>query len=48
VASLLQCDADEIVFTSCATESINAALKGAALHARDSNRNHLITVATEV
>jgi len=30
VASLLQCNHDEIYFTSCGTESINWALKGLA------------------
>ncbi|HLW13257.1 MAG TPA: aminotransferase class V-fold PLP-dependent enzyme, partial [Casimicrobiaceae bacterium] len=43
VASLVQCDAKEIVFTSGATESINLALKGAAHFYRAKGR-HLVTV----
>ncbi|HLW12217.1 MAG TPA: IscS subfamily cysteine desulfurase [Casimicrobiaceae bacterium] len=46
VASLVQCDAKEIVFTSGATESINLALKGAAHFYREKGR-HLVTVRTE-
>jgi cysteine desulfurase len=46
VASLVQCDAKEIVFTSGATESINLALKGAAHFYKDKGR-HLVTVRTE-
>ena len=46
VASLVQCDAKEIVFTSGATESINLALKGAAHFYRAKGR-HLVTVRTE-
>jgi cysteine desulfurase len=46
VAALVGADAKEIVFTSGATESINLALKGAALFYKDKGK-HLITVATE-
>jgi cysteine desulfurase len=46
VASLVHCDAKEIVFTSGATESINLALKGAAHFYKDKGR-HLVTVKTE-
>ena len=46
VASLVRCDAKEIVFTSGATESINLALKGAAHFYRAKGR-HLVTVRTE-
>lgn len=46
VASLVHCDAKELVFTSGATESINLALKGAAHFYRDKGR-HLVTVRTE-
>jgi len=46
VATLVGCDAKELVFTSGATESINLALKGAAhFHARKGR--HLVTVKTE-
>lgn len=50
VAALINCASpDEVCFTSCATESINMALKGAALaaRARDSARTHIVTVQTE-
>ena len=46
VASLVNCDAKEIVWTSGATESINLALKGAAHFYKDKGR-HLVTVKTE-
>jgi cysteine desulfurase len=46
VAAYLQADASEIIWTSCATESINLALKGAAqLYQRKGK--HLITMKTE-
>lgn len=46
VASLLNCDASEIVFTSGGTESNNAAIKGAAFGLRNKG-NHIITSAVE-
>ena len=46
IASLIAADADEIFFTSGATESINLALKGMAVGSR-TKRNHIITAATE-
>jgi len=46
VASLVNADPREIVWTSGATESINLALKGAAHFYRDKGR-HLVTVKTE-
>jgi cysteine desulfurase len=46
VASLVGCDAKEIVWTSGATESINLAVKGAAQFYKDKGK-HLITVKTE-
>lgn len=49
VSDLLQCDAEEIVFVSCATESINMSLRGAAVSSRRRNSmaNHIITAKTE-
>ena len=46
VASLLNCDTSEVVFTSCATESNNAALKGvaSALHGKG---DHIVTTGVE-
>ncbi len=46
VASLVNCDAKEIVWTSGATESINLALKGAA-HFYQTKGKHIVTVKTE-
>jgi cysteine desulfurase len=46
VASLVNCDAKEIVWTSGATESINLAIKGAAQFHEEKGK-HLITVKTE-
>jgi cysteine desulfurase len=46
VANLLGSSADEVVFTSGGSESINHALKG-AFFARRSNRNQIITTRTE-
>ena len=46
VASLLNCEAKEIVFTSGGTESNNHAVKGVALACRDKG-NHIITSQIE-
>ncbi len=46
VASLVNCDPREIVWTSGATESINLALKGAAQFYKEKGR-HIVTVKTE-
>jgi cysteine desulfurase len=46
VASLLSCEAEEIIFTSGGTESNNHALKGIALACRDKG-NHIITSQIE-
>ena len=46
VASLVNCDPRELIWTSGATESINLALKGAAHFYKDKGR-HLVTVKTE-
>ncbi|MBZ4034061.1 cysteine desulfurase [Flavobacterium sp. 17A] len=42
-ADLINADADEIIFTSGATEAINLAIKGLA----DQNRKHIVTIQTE-
>ncbi len=46
VAGLVNCSAEEITWTSGATESINLALKGAAHYRKDKGK-HLVTVRTE-
>lgn len=46
VASLLHCWADDLVFTSGATEAINLAIKGVAF-AKRSKGQHIVTVSTE-
>ncbi|KFF01349.1 cysteine desulfurase [Chryseobacterium formosense] len=47
VANLLNADASEIVFTSGATESINAVLKGIVANSDKTTKPQIITVATE-
>lgn len=48
IASVLNCSADEIIFTACGSESDNLALRGAALAARAAKRgNHLIVSSIE-
>lgn len=46
VADLVGADAKEIIFTSGATEAINLALKGAAMHYQRQGK-HIITMQTE-
>lgn len=46
VANLIGADARSIVFTSCATEANNLALRGAALRCKDKG-NHIITSSIE-
>ncbi len=46
VASLLGCDADEVIFTGGGTESNNLAIRGVA-HARRDHGDHLVTSAVE-
>lgn len=46
VASIIGCDPAEVVFTSCATEANNMAIKGVAA-ARRSKGNHLVTTTVE-
>jgi cysteine desulfurase len=48
VASQLNCRSDEIVFTSCGSESDNLALRGAAFAARQNrNANHILISPVE-
>jgi cysteine desulfurase len=48
VASQLNCRSDEIVFTSCGSESDNLALRGAALATRQNrNANHILISPVE-
>lgn len=46
VAELVHCEADEVVFTSCATESNNMAIKGIAA-SRGKKGRHVITTTVE-
>lgn len=46
VSELVNADTREIVFTSGATESINIALKGLALHPNN-KKKHIVTIQTE-
>ena len=46
VAALIGAGSKDVIFTSCATEANNLAIKGAA-QARRGERDHLVTVATE-
>jgi cysteine desulfurase len=46
VAKLINASAKEIIFTSCASESDNLAIKGVAQRYRERG-NHIVTVATE-
>lgn len=46
VATLVGCDPPEVVFTSCATESNNMAIKGVAA-ARHAHGNHIVTTTVE-
>jgi cysteine desulfurase len=45
VAALLQCEPSEVLFTSCGTESSNAAIHSALLMDRD--RQHIVTTRVE-
>jgi cysteine desulfurase len=47
VAAVLNCRPDEIIFTSCGTESDNLALRGAALAARRNGRTIILTSHAE-
>ncbi len=47
IASVFNCSANEIYFTSCGTESDNWAIKGAAYRMRKKGRTHIVTTAIE-
>jgi cysteine desulfurase len=47
VAGLLGCDADEVIFTSCGTESNNLALKGVLLRNKPDEGGHLVITTIE-
>jgi cysteine desulfurase len=48
IAGILNCDLEEVVFTSCGSESDNLALRGAAFAAReDRGANHLLISPVE-
>ncbi len=47
VAAVLNCEADEIVFTSGGSESNNLAIRGIAFKERERKKKHLITTSTE-
>lgn len=48
VASILNCHSDEVIFTSCGSESDNLALRGAAFAARQlRGANHILTSPVE-
>jgi cysteine desulfurase len=48
VAEILNCTANEIIFTSCGTESDNLALRGVALERREhARKNHILTTSIE-
>lgn len=47
VASVVGCEAEEVHFTSGATESNNIAILGLAEHAESTNRRHIISTAIE-
>lgn len=47
VSSLLGVKADEVFFTSGATESNNIALQGLREYAKETGKNHIITTAIE-
>jgi len=47
VATILNCNPREVVFTSCGTESDNLAIRGTAFHQRKRGRDQLITSPIE-
>jgi cysteine desulfurase len=47
VAHTIDCEPDEIIFTSGATEANNLVIQGLAPHLRSNNKNHIITSAVE-
>ena len=47
IAKVFSCNANEIYFTSCGTESDNWAIKGAAMRMRKKGRTHIVTSKIE-
>ena len=47
IASVFNCDASEIYFTSCGTESDNWAIKGAAMRMKAKGKTHIVTSKIE-
>jgi cysteine desulfurase len=47
VAAVLHCRSDEIIFTSCGSESDNLALRGAALTGRKAGKSKILTAKNE-
>lgn len=47
IAKVFNCDASEIYFTSCGSESDNWAIKGAVSRLSKKGRNHIVTSAVE-
>jgi cysteine desulfurase len=47
VAAMLGCDSDEVVFTSCGTESNNLAIKGLLFSGNPGSKGHLVVSAIE-
>lgn len=47
IANVFNCDASEIYFTSCGTESDNWAIRGAAMRMKAKGRTHIVTSKIE-
>ncbi len=45
IAKILNCKPSEVIFTACGTESDNLALRGAALHAKETRGAHHILIS---
>lgn len=47
VAAVIEAEADEVIFTSGATESNNIAILGLAAHGKETGRRHIVSTAIE-